>query len=170
MALLVLSGCGELEPASHAWIVHTDPGRGYSVSVPESWQRASEPMSRITEPRELLSVGTAPLRWQHTDCEAFAGSAGAGMGTRDVVLTIWERGDDRDREWSDFPPRPSRFGPVAGAETSGPGCGEPAGTMIHWRNFSDSGRRFHSLVRLGRDAPPGAVAQVWEILDRLRLR
>jgi hypothetical protein len=166
VALLVLGGCGEGDPASRA---HGDRDRGYSVEVPDSWQLASERLSRISEPRELLSVGTTALGWHATDCEAFAGAAGAGMGPRDVVVTVWERGYDRDSAWTDFPARPERFGPVPDAEPAGRGCGEPPGTMIHWRNFSDSGRHLHTLVRIGPDAPAGAAAQAWSILDSLRL-
>ena len=51
----------------------------------------------------------------------------------------------------------------------GAGCGEPAGTITHWRNFTDSGRHFHTLVRVGPDALPSAAEQAWRILDSLRL-
>lgn len=171
VALMVLAGCGQQEAASPA--ERTDlaerPDRGFSVSFPASWQLAGERMSRISEPRELLSVGTTALSWQPTDCEAFAGAAGVSMAPRDVVVTVWERGHDRDSEWVDFPARPDRFGPLPDPEPAGRGCGEPARTMNHWRNFSDSGRHFHSLVRIGPDAPASAAAEAWEILDSLRL-
>jgi hypothetical protein len=173
-ALLVFSGCGQRDAASGAertagLVTHADRDRGYSVSFPESWQRAGERMSRISEPRELVSVGTAPLSWRTTDCDAFGGAAGSSMSPRDVVVTVWERGYDRGSEWLDFPPRPDRFGPVPDAEPAGPGCGEPPGTVIHWRNFTESGRHFHTLVRIGADAPPSMAAQAWRILDSLRL-
>jgi hypothetical protein len=176
VALLAVCGCGQREPGSaderpaapvQGWIDYTDAGQGYNVSFPESWHRATGRMSRISEPRELLSLGTVPLSWRRTDCEAFAGAAGISMGPRDVVLTVWERGYDRDSEWSDFPRRPLRFGPVADAQPALTLCGEPAGTIIHWRNFSDSGRHFHTLVRIGPDAPPNDTAQAWHILDTL---
>jgi hypothetical protein len=160
--LVLLCGCD----SGTRWTVHADAARGYRVSLPDSWYRAGERMSRISEPRELLSVATMPLSWRRTDCEAFAGAAGAGMGVRDVVVTVWERGYDAVSEWPDFPPRPPRFGPVAAAE---PGCSEPPGTMVHRRNFSDSGRHFHTLVRVGPEAPPSAAPQAWRILDSLRL-
>lgn len=125
--------------------------------------------SRISEPRELLSLATARLSWHETDCEAFAGAAGVSMGPGDVVLTVWERGYDPHSGWLDFPPRPESFAAVSDAEPAGPGCGEPPGTMIHWRNFSDSGRHFHTLVRIGPEAPPSAAAEAWQLLDSLRL-
>jgi hypothetical protein len=177
-ALPVAGGCGgqeappDVDRAGNsvaAWDTHADPGRGYAISFPGSWLRATEPMSRIDEPRELVSLGTTALSRHSTDCEAFAGSAGVSMGPGDVVITLWERGHDPEARWSDFPPRPDRFGPVPEAEPAGPGCGEPPGTMIHWRNFTDAGRHLHSLVRIGPDAPPSTATEAWTILDSLRL-
>jgi hypothetical protein len=177
-ALLALGGCGQGSPGPGAvctevqppgWTSHTDAERGYSVSFPDSWSRATVRMSRIDEPRELMSLATVPLRRHDTDCEAFAGAAGVSMGPGDVVVTVWERGYDPDSEWPGFPPRPTSFGPVPDAEPAGPGCGEPPATMIHWRNFSESGRHLHTLVRVGPAAPPRAAAEAWRILDSLRL-
>jgi hypothetical protein len=159
VALLALSGCGQREPASagerpaapvQGWIDYTDAGQGYNLSFPESWHRAAERMSRISEPREMLSLATVPLSWRRTDCEAFAGAAGISMGPRDVVLTVWERGYDRDSKWSDFPRRPPRFGPVADAQPARAGCGEPAGTIIHWRNVAIPGA---TSIRWSGSAP-----------------
>jgi hypothetical protein len=174
VALLVLGGCGQQELAAESlrtggWATHADGDRGFGIGFPGSWQLAGERMSRISEPRELLSVGTTALRRHATDCEAFAGAAGVSMGARDVVVTVWERGYDGDADWLDFPPRPERFGPTLDAEPAGPGCGEPAGTMIHWRNFSEGGRHFHTLVRIGPNAPASAAADAWQVLDTLRL-
>jgi hypothetical protein len=178
MTLLVLAACGQREPSSATeragdavpgWTAHTDADRGYSISFPRSWHRATERMSRISEPRELLSLATVPLSWHDTDCEAFAGGAGVSMGPGDVVVTVWERGYDPDSDWLDFPPRPRSFGPVPDAEPAGPGCGEPPGTMIHWRNFSEVGRHLHTLVRIGPNAQQTAADEAWQILDSLHL-
>jgi hypothetical protein len=164
--LLALVGCGNANPE---WTAHSEPARGYSVEFPDGWRLATEPMSRISEPRELFSVGTFALEWQPTNCEAFAGAAGASMGRAAVVVTVWERGFDRHSTWSDFPARPAAFGPVGDGEPAGGECGEPAGTKTHWRNFSEAGRHLHTLVRIGPDASPGSAADAWSVLDRLRL-
>jgi hypothetical protein len=126
-------------------------------------------LSRLSDPRELFSLATLPLSWRPTDCEAFAGAAGAGMGPGDVAITVWERGHDHNSAWLDFPPRPQTFGPVPEAEPADRGCGEPPGTMIHWRNFADAGRHLHTLVRIGPEAPPGTAEEAWRILDSLDL-
>lgn len=176
--VVVVVGCGEGEqPANGQGTGYSradgstvsDPAHGYAISFPSSWQIAREQLSRISEPRELFSVGTVALRWQPTNCDAFAGAAGVGMESDDAVVTVWERRGDRDSAWSEFPPGPEGFAEVEDAEPAGPGCGEPRGTMIHWRNFSDSGRRFHTLVRIGPEATQQAAAEAWGILDSLRL-
>ena len=161
-----LYGCGQADPD---WTVRSDPARGYSVEVPDRWQLATERMSRISEPRELFSLGTGALEWRRTDCEAFAGAAGESMGPADVVVTVWERGYDSHSTWSDFPARPSAFGPVGDGEPANRGCGEPAGTRTHWRNFTDTGRHLHTLVRVGPDASAASRVDAWRVLDRLWL-
>lgn len=161
VALLALTGCRPWLPASAEY---ADADHGYAVSLPAGWHLATERMSRITNPRELLTVSTVSLSWRATDCEAFAGAAGESMGARDVVVTLWER-----RGGKDFPLRPDRFELAADLKPAGQGCGEPAGTVIHWRDFNDSGRKFHLLVRIGPEAAPGDVDAAWRILDGLVL-
>jgi hypothetical protein len=58
---------------------------------------------------------------------------------------------------------------VPNAEPAGHGCGEPPGTIIHWRNFADGDRHLHTLVRIGPSAPPSTASAAWRILDSLRL-
>jgi hypothetical protein len=164
--LLALAGCGGRDTG---WRVRSDTDRGYSVEFPDSWHVAVQRMSRISEPRELFTVGTAALEWRPTNCEAFAGAAGASMSPADVVVTVWERGLDRGSSWSDFPPRPAAFGPVGNGERAEGNCGEPEGTATHWRNFSDAGRHFHTLVRIGPEASAESAEEAWRILDRLTL-
>jgi hypothetical protein len=170
LLIATLAGCGEQgSPAATGWTTHEDPERGYSVRYPPSWHRATERMSRIEDPRELLTVATTSLSWRATNCEAFAGAAGSGMAPEDVAVTVWERGHDRESEWRDFPPRPQQFGPVPDAGPADDGCGEPPGTIIHWRNFADGDRHLHTLVRIGPNAPSSAAADAWLILDALHL-
>ena len=162
--LALLCGCGQGEAASEP--DPPEPAVSYTVDIPAFWQRTTERMSRLSDPRELFSATTVALSWQRTNCEAFAGAAGEGMRADDVVLTLWERGHASNSAWSDFPQRPPAFGPVDDPERGT--CGEPPGTMVHWRNFTDSGRHFHTLVRVGPDATHEAAAEAWRILDSLR--
>lgn len=51
------------------WTTHHDQRWGYTVSFPNDWNQAPRPISRITEPREILSLATFPLRYRPTDCD-----------------------------------------------------------------------------------------------------
>lgn len=58
-ALVVFSGCGQRDTASGAertagLVTHADRDRGYSVSFPESWQRAGERTSMAAQAWRIL--------------------------------------------------------------------------------------------------------------------
>jgi hypothetical protein len=152
------------------WTTYGSTEWGYSVSYPATWQRAERPVAaRLTEPREILSLGTFPLRHRPTNCEAFAGSARQDLGPADAFLTVQERGFDHTSEWLDFPQRPKRFAPTLSANVAGPACGDRPGTDVRWFNFTDAGRHFHVLVVAGPDAPPDLRRDAWRILNTVRL-
>lgn len=174
----LLAACGEqssrtaeeAEVSPLAWTNYQSAEWGYTVSFPTSWRRAESPVSRITDPREILALGTFPPRHRPTNCEAFAGSAREDLGPSDAFLTILERGVDRGAEWLDFPPRPNRFGPTPeNAEGADPACGDRRRTDGRWLNFTDAGRHFHVLMVFGPDAPPAVRRDAWQILNSLRL-
>src|SRR4051794_40614421 len=83
--LLLLAGCGDgasstVERQARApapvWTHHESGRWGYTVSYPADWIRAPRPLSPpLMDPREILSVASVPLRFRHTDCDAWAGSA-----------------------------------------------------------------------------------------------
>jgi hypothetical protein len=181
MATLAVSpvGCGgETERATGGSLdeqsgapMYQDARLGYSVRLASAWHRAPLPVSQLADPRELVALATFPLaRHLPTNCEAFAGSARSQMDREDVFLVVQERGYDRESEWLDFPPRPRSFSPEdpKPAEPGEHGCGDPPDSTVYWRNFSDAGRHFHTLVVMGPDAPPSARTQAWAILDSLR--
>jgi hypothetical protein len=153
------------------WTTYQSARWGYTVSFPPPWQRAERSVTpRLTEPREILSLGTFPLRYRPTDCEAFAGSARQDVGPADAFLTIQERGFDPNSEWLDFLPRPKRFAPThENANIAEPACGDRPDTDLRWFNFTDAGRHFHVLMVSAPDAPPDLRRDAWRILNTLRL-
>jgi hypothetical protein len=153
------------------WVTTVNDQRGFKVSVPPGWQLSAETLTpRLTEPREVLSAGTFPLRFRESSCNHVPSGALAAMGPRDGFVTVQERGRDPGSSWSEFPPRPKRFadqatperGDVAGCLNGGPSLVE------FWVPFSDADRHFYALVVVGADAPPEVRAQAFEILDRLK--
>src|SRR4051812_8750439 len=161
LAAVVLSGCGAHAAApAPAYTAH-----GVSVELPAGWQPAHETLTpQLSDPREVLSVGTFALRYRKGECAQMPSSALADLGPGDALVTLQERG--RDAGPDGFPPRPQHFGPGPGIESVE--C-VPDRLAAHWFGFSDGDRRFHALVVFGRDAPPAVHDQAWAILDGLRV-
>jgi hypothetical protein len=145
-------------------------GRGLTVQLPGGWSRAHESLTpSLSDPREVLSVGTAPLRYRATGCAHVAGAALEDLGPADAFVTLQERGLDPSSTWPDFPERPARFGPELGGRSEASECAPSARFTDHWFTFSDRGRHFHVLVAFGTHAPPAVRDQAWGILDSLRV-
>jgi hypothetical protein len=166
-------GCGQTE-SPPGWTTYRSATWGYTVSFPAKWQRATRSLTpNLTDPREILSLGTFPLRYKPTNCEAFAGSAQQDLGDRDVLLTLQERGIPTpehgfpEGKIVGVPPRPGRFGPESG---SGPRPSDCPGSqaLIQWIDFRDAGRHFYVLVAFGRSAPAELRRDAYRILDSLR--
>jgi hypothetical protein len=144
--------------------------RGLSVELPVGWQAAASSLTpHLVDPREVLAVGTFPLRYRESDCAHVAGSALEDLGPADAFITLQERGIDPGSSWPDFPRRPAHFGPQLGGPSEASACVPDGRFTDHWFGFSDGDRRFHVLVAFGPETPPGVRRQAWAILDGLRV-
>jgi hypothetical protein len=175
LVVLALAGCGgtDTERAAVATPVAyrvVEGERGLAVELPEGWQRAAATLTpRLTDPVEVLAVGTFPLREGGDNCSHMAERALTEIGARDAFVTLLERGYDRGSTWPDFPPRPERFGPGLGGPSEASACVRGSRFTDHWFGFTDGGRHFHVLVAFGPDAPPAVRDQAWAVLDSLRV-
>jgi hypothetical protein len=151
------------------WTHTIDPKRGFTLSLPPSWEAATESLTPdLGDPREVLSVGTFPLRYRAGACSHMPAGALATMGPADGFVTIQERGRDPGSKWTEFRRRPARFADVATpARTDVDECVEGR-HVVFWIPFTDAGRHFYVLVVLGVQAPADVRAQAFEILDHLR--
>jgi hypothetical protein len=148
----------------------TDTAHGLTYQLPPGWQSATASLTpHLVDPREVLSVGTFPLRYRDTDCAHVAGSALEDMGPTDAFVTIEERGLDPGSSWAGFPPRPTHFGPSLGGPSEASACVPSAHFTDHWFTFSDADRHFHVLVAFGPDTPEAVRRQAWALLDSLRV-
>lgn len=164
---LSLSACGAEEAAAPPV---TAGARGVSVELEDGWQAAPASLTpNLTDPREVLAVGTYPLRYRESECAHMPGSALQDMGPADALVTVQERGTDPGSRWPDFPPRPARFGPELGGASEASACAPGTRFTDHWFGFSDGNRHFHVLVAFGPQASPTVRAQAWAILDRLQI-
>lgn len=174
VALVTLAGCGHERSAERrpgpgpGWTVYHDARAGFSVEYPSGWHRAERSLTpALVEPRELISVGTGPLRVRDTSCAQFPTAALEAMGPSDALVSVQERRRGRPQG----PPRqrPFRLGRADTSEAvlciAG---GRPP--LTYWRAFTDRGRQLYVLVALGRGAPASRRREVLRVLDSLRLR
>jgi hypothetical protein len=163
--LLVLAGTSSPPPPVERYVAH-----GVAVELPASWQHAPSSLTpNLSDPREVLAVGTYPLRYRPTRCAHLPGSALEDLGPRDAFVTSQERGRDPSSSWPDFPPRPPHFGPELGGRSEASECEPGARFADHWFTFSDGGRHFHVLVAFGPGASATTRQQTWAILDSLHV-
>jgi hypothetical protein len=139
---------------------------GLVVSLPPGWSAAAESLTpNLTDPREVLAVGTGPLRYRETGCAHVPGSALEDLGPSGALVTLYERA----RPTGQVPARPARFGPGLGGPSEASACVPGARFTDHWFMFADQGRAFHVLVAFGPEASAETRAQAWRILDGLQV-
>ncbi len=167
LAALLLAACGGgADAAAPKATKHT--ARGITVTLPAGWQRAPRKLTpHLVDPREVVAVGTFPLRYHRTACAHMPGSALEDLGPGDALVTLQERG--RGVTGNAFPPRPKHFGPRLGGPSEARLCVPKARFTDHWFMFADSGRYFHVLVAIGPKASAKTRREAREILDRLRI-
>src|SRR4051794_5372495 len=89
--LVLLAACGADDPARPLATPTsvTVSGRGVSVTLPAGWQAAPSSLTpHLDDPREVLAVGTYPLRYRELDCAHVPTSALADLGPTDAFVTV----------------------------------------------------------------------------------
>jgi hypothetical protein len=174
LPVMLLSGCGagnshvERQARSSGWTRYESSRWGYTVRYPVTWLRASRSLTpSLTDPREILSLGTFPLRYRHTNCEAWAGSAQQDLGAGDAFVTVRETGDLSGADYGTFPARPRRLSAPFGGPLEPSPCPGGHGRLQHVR-FSDGGRNFDVLVGFGRKVGNAGRREAYRIVDTLR--
>src|SRR4051812_9041213 len=138
---------------------------GISAQLPPGWQTAPRPLTTTSDPREVLSAGTYPLRYRAVGCDHMPTSALRDLGPRDALVTLLER------RRAHFPPRPSHFGPHRGdGGSDAQACARRAHFTDHWFTFRDNRRDFPVLLALGRRASAQTRRQAWGLLDSLKVK
>ncbi len=171
-ALLVATGCGGDASADEGgWLRHEDDGEGLGVLYPEDWNRSTTTLTpNLSEPRELLSLGTHGLRPGSERCAQTPGNALDDMTELDAFITVQERDvtPEAPPGTESFPKRPDDFRLDARDADIGAACAENGGIQSWWIPFSDEGRAFYLQVAIGKSASEDTRRQVGGILESLR--
>ena len=156
--------------ATSGWQIYRDDEHGFSVAYPATWLRAAESLTPLlSDPQEILSVGTYELRAGGDRCAQFPDRALDDLGKTDALVTLQEDSSTIRPGAPGFPPRPPHFGAESGrGDDESPGCvSEPKDFFHRWIPFHDRGRSFYAYVAMGSAASPQTQEEAWAILDSL---
>jgi hypothetical protein len=148
----------------------TYSAHGVAVMLPTGWQHARATLTPyLGDPRQVLAVGTFPLRYRQTGCAHVPGSALEDLGPRDAFVELEERGRVTGSDRQEFPPRPARFGPKLGTPSEASECVPKANFTERWIAFTDASRYFYARVAFGPKTAADERDQTWSILDSLKV-
>lgn len=146
---------------------YRDDELGFSVKYPSDWFRAKEAMTRLVNPREILTLGTISLDIEDEelgDCAPVEPKS--RLGPEDALVFVLERQfSDSEPDSEDYPQRPAGFGLD---DLRGPEAVECWGNDILRTSFQDSGRAILVYVAFGEQVGSGQRQEVSDILGSLR--
>jgi hypothetical protein len=157
-------GRAPTERTAPGWTVHRDSAAGYRVSYPRTWYRSASSLTpNLRDPKEILSLGTLPLR-PGGGCAQFPTRALTELGPGDALVSLQERAG---RPTAEFSPRaiPFRLGRPTRTEISA--CVPRLHFEERFIPFRDHGRAFYAIIALGRSAEQETRKDVRRILDSL---
>lgn len=131
--------------------------RAVSVVTPSNWRVARRRLTpSLTNPRELISVGTGPMvRQTGSACHHMPGASLDAMGPTGAFLSIQEwRGAREDVRL--FPGR-TRALRLDRPPTRGWVCARSARVRVWWMPFRERGRAFYALAGAGPRAPAATI-------------
>lgn len=163
-------GVTETGPAGTpaGWRSVRDPARGFAVAVPPGWRRSPRVLAPgVSDPHEILSLGTGPLPVAGRSCAHIPGRAAAAAAPAGAFVSVQERAAGAGAGRG-LPARPSGFAVAGAGGVRGFACVGDAGVRVWWVPFSDAGRAFHLLVAVGDRAPARVRDEARRVADSLR--
>jgi len=146
-----------------AWIHWRDEERGFTVTYPGAWQRAASPLTpQLSDPVELLALGTYELRPGGDRCAHQPVNAVEDLGPRDALIVIFERAQPYAQ--SGYPPRQ---GSPELARGTGRFCVSGTNRLDSWLSFGESGRAFYALLALGENASEETRTQLLAVYESI---
>jgi hypothetical protein len=156
-----------LVAAAPGWLTFQSVRYDYRVSYPSGWHRATTSLTpHLSDPHEILTVGTGPLPVGGPRCAQAPVSALEAVGATGALISIQERAPANAD--NSFPPRPTRFR-LRPERLEISACLAPTGRpRLYMIPFRDHGRHFYALVALGRSATTQTHSDALRVLDSLR--
>lgn len=142
---------------------------GIVVTYPNDWDLASEILTpTLTDPREILAIGTYPLRPGGSSCAQYPMNAIEDLGPTDALIWLTERQEVSP----DAPSRPSEFETwlsAAPVDESSDCLSVPKDFVHHYGEFTDAGRGFAVYVAYGASVAQQTLSELWGVLDGMHI-
>jgi hypothetical protein len=156
------------------WTTYRDAQHGLSFTLPPGWHRAGRSLPTLSDPREILSVGSYRLRYKRRSRCGVPGCplpALDGFGRGDVLISIQERRHIRRPIEAGFAPRRRPFAPEPMRLHFPPGarwhCARRVLGRASWTPFADTGRAFYAFVAVGRAATSATRRDARRVIESL---
>jgi len=155
------------------WPTARDDAHGLSISYPPSRHAAPSTLTPVQiDPVVTLAVGTGTLEPQRDDeCGIIPTRALAAVGPTDALVMVYVT--NGLASWSASTDRPTQFGPdnawrVAATKCSD-GVNPPTRSMAFELRGENRRVKITLMVAIGKDATPQRTAEVYAVLDSLRV-
>lgn len=144
---------------------YRDDANGFSVEYPDSWTRAEVALAPgLHEAKEILSVGTYPLRAGGTTCTQGPENAITDLPSNGAFVTVQERADRML-----FPARSTFPSEDPYSRLDEPSSCVSGDVYEHWWfPFDDHDRSFQALVAIGVDADTKTRDDAWRVVNSLK--
>jgi hypothetical protein len=149
-------------------VTYENPPRGFRMTHPSDWYRATEDLTPRAGQSTLIAVGTSPLSPGGPRCSHMPVQAMEDMGTTDVFIQLEDWGVDS----TDIDQRPASFESLLSGIDTGSDAWNCLSAdaqaeigVLRWYSFQDQGRSFLLLVVIGNEATADDRAEAAAILD-----
>jgi len=152
------------------WSTARDDAQRLSISYPPSWHAAPSTLTPVlADPIVPLAVGTASMVPQRLgECDIVPQHAVEAVGPTDALVLVYLY--QGMASGSSTLTRPHSFGPDLPWRTGPVQCtnGNP-NVSVRTLSFTDNAARLSVMVVVGKDATPQRTAEVYAVLDSLRV-
>jgi hypothetical protein len=152
------------------WPTARDDATRLSISYPPSWHAATSTLTPVlADPIVPLAVGTAAMVPQQLgECDIVPQHAVEAVGRTDALVAVYLY--QGMASWSSKLTRPTAFGPELPWQTGPVQCTEGnTNATVRTLAFTDGTSRITVMTVVGKDATPQRMAEVYAVLDSMRV-